>query len=1123
MSDWLNVRTHFSLGESVVKIDELVAKATEQGIRSIAVMDTMNVSGMIDFAKQCKDAGIKSVFGCRLRVVEDPLYRKPKLGELSKANPEFYVNVYIRDHEGWLAVMRLLSKGLSEDYFYYRSRIGVEDLIEELKAHPMSLAVSSGDFNSVFTLPNGPAIWSRIVETADLAFGEIIPVSTPFWDRHNELVLKHCGSRSMATWPVLYLDSLDADTRDVAATIIANQKMTDKFRLIPFSRCHVPISDDDLLRAVNEMAERWEKFHGGCNPGLDQVLENRQVLINSCTFSWQKLPITLPNIAAGETEFAMIQRLCKKGWVKRTKSAVLGHKITSADIPKYQERLKYELGVIKKMGFERYFLVVADLVNWAKANNILVGPGRGSVGGSLVAYLLGITDVDPIRFDLLFERFINPERLDLPDADLDFQSTKRDKVIEYLVGKYGREKVAGISNFSTMASASALRDAGRVFEADPRELGVTKLVPKEHGIPYTLTRAAEEVPAIDDFRSKHPQLWHTATRLEGVMRSYGRHAAGVVVGGEDLSSRAVIETHRGEPVVNWDKVFVEDLGLVKMDVLGLSNLDVLGLTLKYIKERTGKNINLLEMPLDDEATMTAFAQGDTQGIFQFESSGMRRLLKDLGLGGKLTFEDLSAATSLYRPGPKDSGLLDDYVAIRQGLKRPYYEHPNMKSALEATGGVMIYQESVMQITRDLCGFTAAEADAARKAMGKKDKEKMEKLRVKFVEGAKSHSGMDERLAHSLFDKIMNFAAYAFNRSHAVEYSVISYWTMYLKTHYPVEFFAATLTILGDDKIEGLVRDARKRDIEVMPPRINMSTQRFEIITDGLKDLKGVLIAPFNRIKGVSENTAEVILSARKKVGGKFASREQFEETVNRTKCNVRHRDSLDKVGAFASIEPGSLPAMHPDRRKDQMTLLPGLIIDMVKADRHIVVGPEIQKMLVTDIVKPCQTCRKCSLAGGAHPVPRLGAKAKFMVVSDCPNYSEEAENKMFSGKASQFLRDSMALADLKAADGYFTSLVKSPKSEKILTNEQINGCSGYLQREIEILKPPVIVVLGSATLNFLVPGLKGGIQENSGRVHYDPKLDANIVIGFNPAQIAFDGSKQHQLNDLFQLVSELIS
>jgi DNA polymerase-3 subunit alpha len=1122
----LDVRTHFSLGESVVTIPELVKYAKEKGFTAVAMCDTMNISGMIDFTKRCKEEGIKPVVGCRLRIVDDPTHRKVK-GEPKSTNREFYLKVWIRNDAGWRAVMRLLSKGLSDAYFYYKPRIGLDDLIEELLPGT-DLMVTTGDFQSVMTHPDWANILTRLKAAAhDSLLGEIIPLDTPFWDRQNAEVLKALGERQVvATLPTLYLDKDDADARDVAGAIMSNQKVSEPWCLKPATRCHVPMGGAELDLELGKLAQRLSSHYGVKVDPLalrTGAMGGQIALVAACDYTWEKLPVSLPNIAVGETEFEMVVRLCKEGARHRFTQLMLGHKPGPADLPEYTKRLQYELSVIRKMGFERYFLVVADLVRWAKENGIIVGPGRGSVGGSLVAYLMGITDVDPIRFNLLFERFINPERIDLPDADLDFQSSRREEVIEYLVRKYGREYVAAISNFTTMASGSALRDTGRVLEIDLKEMEVTKLVPKEHGKPKELAVAAEEVPQIEAFKDKFPKVWNIATRLEGVMRSFGRHAAGIVVGGEPISSRAVVETHRGEPVVNWDKVFVEDLGLVKMDILGLSTLDVLQLALKYIERRHSIVLDLRTLSLDDEPTMQAFSRGDTIGVFQFESSGMRKLLKDLGAAALLTFEDLAAATSLYRPGPKDSGLLDDYVAIKQGLKRPYYEHPRMQPALEATLGVMIYQEQVMQIMRDLCGFTGAEADNARKAMGKKDKEKMEKLRVKFVDGAKSHSGMDERAANGLFDKIMNFAAYGFNRSHAVEYSVISYWTMYLKVHYGPEFFAAGLSVLGEEKLEGLVRDARKRSIEVMPPLINSSSQKFEIVSDAMRDNKVLLITPFNRVKGISEGTGAAIIEARKKAGGKFTSRAHMESLVEKRKVNSAVREKLELVGAFAGIDRNSKAPLHPDRRKDQMTLMPGLIIDSVRSDRTIEAGDIIKSFLIDEIVKPMATCKNCSLAGGVHPVPRLGKKPRFMVVTDCPNYSEEQANKMLEGKASGFLRSALLSAGLHPADGYFTSLVKSPKGTgtKMLSNEQVNGCTAFLKREIEILKPPLIVALGSATLNFLIPGLKGGTTDHVGRVIYDAKLDCNIVVGFNPAQIAYSPEKQAQLNEILATVAEL--
>ena len=356
-------------------------------------------------------------------------------------------------------------------------------------------------------------------------------------------------------------------------------------------------------------------------------------------------------------------------------------------------------------------------------------------GGSLVAYLLGITDVDPIRFNLLFERFINPERLDLPDADLDFMSSKRHLVVEYLTEKYGSDRVAGISNYSTLASASALRDTGRVYGMNGIELTATKLVPKEHGQSFTLEEAAKAVPDIDKFKAANPEIWGHATRLEGVMRSFGQHAAGVVVAGEPLTERAVVETRAESACVNWDKRDVEDWGLIKMDILGLSTLDVLEIAKNYVRERHGVQIDYLKLPLEEPDVMSAFSRGDTTGVFQFESSGMKKLLRSLAEGGTLTFEDITAATALYRPGPMDSGLMDDFIQIKQGHKLPYYEHSNMENALKSTYSVIVYQEQVMQISRDIAGYSMADADKLRKIMGKKQPDEMALQRDKFVSGA----------------------------------------------------------------------------------------------------------------------------------------------------------------------------------------------------------------------------------------------------------------------------------------------------------------------------------------------------------------------------------------------------
>ena len=422
---------------------------------------------------------------------------------------------------------------------------------------------------------------------------------------------------------------------------------------------------------------------------------------------------------------------------------------------------------------------------------------------------MGITDVDPIRFGLLFERFINPSRIDLPDADLDFMSSRRHEVIEYIVGKYGQDYVAGVSNYATLGPASALRDVARLSGLQPLEYACSKQVEKEHGVSLPLAESADKVPDIGKYKIEHPDLWDISLRLEGVMRGLGQHAAGIVVANEPLINRAVVETRSGGSVVNWDKTIVEDWGLIKMDILGLSTLDVLKKASEYIYERHGRRIDFLRLPLNEPDVMRAFGNGETVGIFQFESPGMRRILRDLAKGGELTFEDITATTALYRPGPIDAGLVDQFVAVKQGIKSPHYEHEAMRVALTETHGVLTYQEQIMRVCQDLAGFSMAEADHVRKAMGKKDREKMAQYREQFVAGA-AKSGMTELSAGMLWDKIEGFAGYAFNKSHSVEYSIVSYWTMWVKVRYPAEFFAAAMTVVDkEEKLTGLVIDARR--------------------------------------------------------------------------------------------------------------------------------------------------------------------------------------------------------------------------------------------------------------------------------------------------------------------------
>lgn len=1138
----LSVRSDFSIGQSLLQVGHIIDEATKHGYESVALVDDMSVHNLVDFCSKAKKAGIKPIIGCRIRVVDDPTYRAPKKasGDPIKANPLVMLKVYVKDEIGIHSLMKLLSKANTREYFYYHSRVGWDEVMAL-----EGCIVTTGDFYNVFSHPMYEDIAYNLRDRFKSDFYiELTPVDTPLFDTLNTRALKisaEAGIQTLVTHPFMYREDEDADSLDVLNVITTQQKMATSWRPRQQVKSFGFKEPTELAKRVGAAHKRQQQWGLPLGGRWKAGLENIEKVAAACTYDFKKMPVSLPIMSSNE--FVTLGQKCIEGWKRRFSQPMLGYLPKPEDIPAYQARLKYELSVLKKMGFAGYFLLVEDLVMWAKTQGIIVGPGRGSVGGSLVAYLIGITDVDPIRFNLLFERFINPERLDLPDADLDFMSTRRHEVIEYLRDKYGVDRVAQISNFSTLASASALREAGRVHEIDPLELSITKDVPKEHGQSSTLTAAAEAVGSIDAFRLKHSELWGHAIKLEGVMRSFATHAAGVVVAGEPLINRAVVESRQDDaivPVVNWDKRVVEDWGLVKMDILGLSTLDVLEIAKGYIKERHGKNIEYTALPLEEPDIMTAFGAGETTGVFQFESAGMRKLLKDLAKGGKLMFEDIAAATALYRPGPMDSGMLEEFVQIKQGTREPYYEHANMEDALSSTYGVIVYQEQVMQLAVDLAGFTHAGADHLRKAMGKKDKDKMAAMRDQWVDGCVSQSGMDAGIAGDLFDKIETFAGYGFNRSHAIEYSVISYWTMWVRVRYPAEYFAACLSIVAEDKLAGLIADARDAGIELLPPDINLSSDRFTIPDDTH------LLAPFSSVKGISENTARRIVELRNgareytmvpgragkekaewgKVIGRFTSQAHAEMVFTEvgSKVNSRVRETLDKVGAFASIEPSQPGPRDMSRRRDQLELMPGLIADTVKADRTTDTKDPFMKSKIIHIVQDYSACKNCSLTDQPHPATRMGGTVKFMVVYDTPTWEEEKAGKYLEGDSAACVKASLKEADLRPGDGYYTALVKArkPKDQKFLTNEQLTNCSQFLDREIELIKPAIIVAMGSAAIKRFVPGLKGGTADMVGKVIYDPKLDASIVCGINPAQVHFDPSKQAIMDMVFAKVKEIL-
>lgn len=1093
-------QTHFSMGESIIDPEEGVKLIKDMGYEGLALADTMSISALISVSKAAKKAGLEVITGVTLRVKVDDA-DKPRY---------IYPKVYARKESGVHKIYGVLSAAGKDRDWAFITREQFLDMIDT------DVTVTSGSnlglFSSTLAVAERDDLIHEITTRTDSNgfVAELCAVPQPAYARQNAEVIDFAKETyvGIITNPVaLYKHAPDHDSRDVMQGLLARRKISygtmrwypDKGRFIKSEK-----DTESDLEASLALADRIM--------GTPATSRN----INACvwhsaawyTYKWAKSEPAMPLMAPDE--FEELKAQCKARFANRIMRPVFGYQPDRALLPEYVERLKYELEVLGRMGFSGYFLLVADLVQWSKDNGIIVGPGRGSVGGSLVAFIMGITEVDPLRFNLLFERFINPGRKDLPDADLDFMSERRHEVVDYLKSKYGAENVGGISNYNTLQGAGSLREVGKALGLTEKDYECSKMVPKQHGIPMPLKDSIHIVPEIESYSLKHPEAFDISSRLEGTLRTMGQHAAGIVVCKEPLVNRAVVTQRAKDVCINWDKRVSEEQGLVKIDILGLSNLDVIEKAFRKVEHDTGKVIDILDIPLDDRKVLDAFGNGDTIGVFQFESSGMRKLLKDLQKGGPITFEELSAAMSLYRPGPMDSGMMDEYVSIRQGFTTPYYDHPNMEAALSVTNGVAIYQEQIMQLARDVAGFTLQEADDLRKAMGKKDKDMMEEQRVAWIAGCVAHSTMAERVADALFDKIAAFAGYGFNRSHSIEYSIISFVSMWLKMYYPLQFYAASLEVLGEDKLLGLIEDASKRGIQVLPPDINNSDGTFKRDGSGKN-----LTCPFNRLKGLSEITQNAILEARK--AGPFKDKADFLARVEKRKCNSKHQDVLERVGAFASLDPAAPPANSPTRVRDQLELMPGLVSAKVNVDREVVWDEFTKEQIAKLVIVPSQKI-------AASPCnPRASRKIKAMVIFDAATKQEEKAGAIMHGSNADYIKHAIDEAGGKWNAGfYYTALCKVPKKDKKLTGEEMRNWMPILKKEIEILQPPVIVACGSEIARLLIPDLKGAITELAGKVVYNKELDCNIVVGITPGMLWVDPSKAPILTKVFETALELI-
>ena len=883
----LHIHSHYSLLDGLTKIDELVARAKELGLDAIALTDHGVLYGAVEFYKAAKKAGIKPILGVEA-------YIAPR-DRFSKEPGERYHHLILlaENDTGWKNLITLVSKAHLEGY-YYKPRMD-KDL---LRAHHEGLIALSACLGGEVAqhLLNGN--YDGAVRSAK-EYEEIFGKGNYFLEiqKHPHIAESETiepllvtlagdtGIPLVATQDSHYTRSEDAEYHDVLLAVQTGNKLSDDDRM--------SMKEDDFsILSGDAMREKFSTVQGG----LEAVARTAEIA-DRCNATIELGTTLLPDFPkpGGKTANEYLRELV----TARLPNKFPPERMDAARSKEVEERLAYEIGVIEKTGFADYFLIVQDLIWWAKQHGIAVGPGRGSAAGSLVSYVLDITDIDPLAYGLLFERFLNPERISMPDIDIDFSDARRGEVLAYAREKYGEDHVARIITFGTMAARAAIRDAGRAMGYSYAFCDqIAKLIPfnptqgmKEGWLDECL-KTVQQLRQIYDTNAEAKKLIDTARHLEGVCRHASVHACGTVIAKEPLVARVPLQYAPQEKdtiITQFEGHAVEDIGLLKIDFLGLRNLTVIEEAVRLVREVHGETIDMSKIPLDDEKTFALLQRGDTTGVFQLESSGMRRYLKELK---PTVFEDIIAMVALYRPGPMD--LLPSFIKRKRGEERITYLHPKLKPILENTYGVGVYQEQMMQIARDLAGYSLAEADTLRKAIGKKIKSLLDEQEAKLVKGMVAN-GIPERTAKEIWELFPPFARYGFNKSHAASYAMTSYRTAYLSAHYPEEFMAALLNSEMNDieRISFLIQEARAAGIEVLAPDINKSVVTFT--PEGGKIRFGLLA-----IKNVGSEITRVIIEERAR-GGAFKNFEDFLSRIQHKDLNKKSLESLAKSGAFDSL------------------------------------------------------------------------------------------------------------------------------------------------------------------------------------------------------------------------------
>ena len=876
----LHVHTEYSLLDGFSRVKKLIKRTKDLGMSSVAITDHGSMFGVIDFYKEAKKLGIKPIIGCELYTASRSLRDK---------DPNFdkrygHLVLLAENMTGYQNLIKLVSVSYV-DGFYYKPRVDIETLKQHSKGIICLSACLAGDVSNALLNRNYKKAKEIAIEYNEIFgqgnfFLELQDHNLPEQKEVNASLVKLSKELNIplvATNDIHYVDKTDAKAHDVLLCIQMGKTLNDPGRM-KFG------SDEFYLKSRDEMEELF--------PYAIEALDNTVEIAERCNVEFDFNTIHLPNyeVPEGYTTSKYLEELCYKGLYERYENP-------SEEI---LERLKYELGVINKMGYVEYFLITWDFINFAKENNIMVGPGRGSAAGSIVAYTLRITDIDPIKYNLLFERFLNPERVSMPDIDVDFCYERREEVIDYVKRKYGEDHVAQIITFGTMGAKLAIRDVGRVLDIPYNKVDkIAKEIPNSLGM--TIDKALETNPNLKEMYEQDQEtktIINISKELEGMLRHASTHAAGVVISKKPIDEYVPLYKHQDAISTQFTMTTLEELGLLKMDFLGLRTLTVIRDALDLIEKNHNIKIDFSKMDYDDPKVFELLSSGNTLGVFQLESAGMRSFMKQLKPSN---FEDIVAGISLYRPGPMDS--IPTYIENKHNPDKITYIHEKLKPIMEVTYGCLIYQEQVMEVVRELGGYSYGRSDLVRRAMGKKKMDVMEEERQYFIHGKTDEdgnieiagcvrNGVDENIANQIFDDMIDFAKYAFNKSHAAAYGVISYETAYLKTYYPVEFMAALITsVMGNtDKVVEYIRECNALNINVLKPDINKSFAKFSVEDNNIR-------FGLAAVKNVGVNVINNIVIEREE-NGEFTDFVNLIKRLDNKDINKRVIESLIKCGGF---------------------------------------------------------------------------------------------------------------------------------------------------------------------------------------------------------------------------------